>query len=111
MRTDSVTPNRRVGRRAQLLARNFLGSLLRGLWLLGLAGALCGCQELTYAGPNGERFMRFCLGTVTAVGSLSIDAGTNGVRRVELRNYQNDANQALGTVTEAAVRAALQGAK
>jgi len=73
--------------------------------------AACGCQQLTYTGPNGERFSRLSFGTVTTVGLLAIETGTNGLRRVELRNYHNDANQALGTVTEAAVRAAIQGAK
>ena len=32
-------------------------------------------------------------------------------RRVELRGYTNDSTTALGAVTEAAVRAAIQGAK
>ena len=40
-----------------------------------------------------------------------VEIGTNGVRRVELRGYRNDATQALATVTEAAVRAALSQAK
>jgi len=56
---------------------------------------------------SGERFSRFCFGSKTAIASLSVEAGTNGVRRVELQGYQSDANQALGTVTEAAVRAAV----
>lgn len=83
-----------------------------------LAAALClgaavvligtGCQVLTYSGPNGERFSRSSLGAKTAIGSLTVEAGTNGVRRVELRGYTNDSTQALGVVTEAAVRAALQ---
>jgi hypothetical protein len=40
-----------------------------------------------------------------------VEADTNGVRRVQMRGYQNDTSQALGTVTEAAVRAAIQGVK
>ena len=83
--------------------------------LLAFAGLLaalaCGCQVLTYTGPNGEKFSRRLFGTTTAIASLSVEADTNGVRRVELRGYTNDATQALGTVTEAAVRAAMQGAK
>ena len=39
------------------------------------------------------------------------EADTNGVRRVDLHGYQNDSSQALGAVTEAAVRAALAGAE
>ncbi len=68
----------------------------------------CGCQSLTYTGPSGERFTRSSLGTATAVASLTVEAGTNGLRRVELRGYTADPNQALGTVTEAAVKAAIQ---
>ena len=80
--------------------------------LVTLVTALaCGCQVLIYDGPNGERFSRSSLGANTSISSLSVEAGTNGLRRVELRGYQNDSTQALGAVTEAAVRAALQGAK
>jgi hypothetical protein len=68
----------------------------------------CGCQVLTYTGPNGERFSRSSIGSTTSIASLSIETGTNGVRRVRMQGYQNDPSQALGIVTEAAVRAALQ---
>jgi len=81
---------------------------------LGLALAvplLSGCQILTYVGPTGERFSRCSLGATTAISALVVEAGTNGLRRVEMRGYQNDSTQALGIVTEAAVRAAIQGAK
>ncbi len=77
-------------------------------YLLLLPLALCGCSMLSYTGPGGERFSRFSFGSKTAIASLSVEAGTNGVRQVNLQGYQNDANQALGTVTEAAVRAAMQ---
>jgi hypothetical protein len=70
-----------------------------------------GCQVLTYRGPNGERFVRSSFGANTSIASLSVEGDTNGIRRVELRGYQNDATQALGTVTEAAVRAAMQAAQ
>jgi hypothetical protein len=73
--------------------------------------AATGCSLISYTSPTGERFTRSSLGVNTSVSSLSVETGTNGVRRVELRGYQNDSSQALGTVTEAAVRAALQGAK
>ena len=69
------------------------------------------CQVLTYHGPNGERFSRSSLGSTTSISSLTVESDTNGLRRVELHGYQNDSTQALGTVTEAAVRAALQGVK
>jgi hypothetical protein len=69
---------------------------------------LCGCQVLTYTGPSGEHFVRSSMGANVAVAELAIEAGTNGLRRVELKGYQNDSGQALGIVTEAAVRAALQ---
>ena len=70
-----------------------------------------GCTMLSYTGPNGERFSRSSLGSTTALSSLVVEADTNGVRHVELRGYTNDSAQALGAVTEAAVRAALQGAR
>lgn len=76
-----------------------------------LAAALCGCTVLTYHGPNGERFCRSSLGTATAVSSLTVESGTNGLRRVELHGYTNDSTQALGTVTEAAIKAALEATK
>jgi len=72
---------------------------------IGLLAA--GCQVLTYTGPNGEHFSRTSLGATTTLASLTVEADTNGIRRVELRGYTNDTAQALGTVTEAAVRAAL----
>ena len=72
---------------------------------------LCGCQVLAYRSPQGEKFTRSSLGSKTAIQSLSVEADTNGVRRVQLQGYTNDSTQALGAVTEAAVRAALQGAK
>jgi hypothetical protein len=84
-------------------------NLLAGLCLLALVTS--GCQVLTYRGPNGERFSRGSLGATTAISSLTVEADTNGLRRVDLRGYTNDSTQALGAVTEAAVRAALQSAK
>ena len=66
------------------------------------------CQVLTYTGPNGERFTRSALATTTSISSLSVETDTNGIRRVQMEGYQNDATQALGIVTEAAVRAALR---
>jgi len=82
---------------------------LSALTLLPLA--LCGCQVLTYSSPSGETFTRASLGANTTISSLTVEATTNGLRRVELHGYQNDAAQALGTVTEAAVKAAVQSAK
>jgi len=76
-----------------------------------LVSLASGCQFLSYDGPNGERFSRSSLGASTSISSLTVESDTNGLRRVELRGYQNDSTQALGTVTEAAVRAALQSAK
>lgn len=67
-----------------------------------------GCTVLSYSSPTGERLTRGCLGGNTSVASLAIETGTNGLRRVELQGYRNDSTQALSTVTEAAVRAALQ---
>ena len=81
------------------------------MFLLALALAATGCQVLTYSSPNGERFTRSSLGANTSIQSLAIEAGTNGLRRVELRGYENDTSQAMGAVTEAAVRAAIQGVK
>jgi len=81
------------------------------LQILALALTLLlptGCQVLTYSGPNGERFSRSSFGANISIASLSFEAGTNGLQRLDLRGYQNDSTQALGVVTEAAVRAALQ---
>jgi hypothetical protein len=80
-----------------------------GLGLVAAAALGCGCTVVTYHGPSGERFTRAALGSTTAISSLAIESGTNGLRRVELRGYTNDSNQALGAVTEAAVRAAIAG--
>jgi len=78
---------------------------------LALLAVLTGCTVLAYRSPGGERFTRASLGSATALSSLTVEAGTNGLRRVVLQGYTNDSTQALGTVTEAAVRAALQNAK
>ena len=86
-------------------------TLLTLCTLLTLLPAVTGCQVLTYTGPTGERFMRGSLGAKTAIASLSVDADTNGVRHLELKGYENDTVQALGAVTEAAVKAAVQGVK
>jgi len=72
---------------------------------------LCGCQVLSYTSPTGERFTRSSFAAATSISSLSVESTTNGIHRVELRGYTNDSSQALGAVTEAAVRAAIQGAK
>jgi hypothetical protein len=71
--------------------------------------ALCGCSVLTYTSPDGEKFTRSSLGADTTISSLTVETNTNGVRRVDLRGYRNDHTQVLGTVTEAAVRAAIEG--
>ena len=73
--------------------------------------ATTGCQVLTYTSPTGEHFTRSSLGSTTSLTSLSLLSETNGLRRVELRGYKNDSNQALGTVTESAVRAAIGAIK
>jgi len=84
-------------------------NLLAVLTLLTISAT--GCQVLTYSSPTGERFTRSSLGANTSIHSLSVETGTNGIRKVQLRGYQNNETEALGSVTEAAVRAAIQGAK
>jgi len=92
----------------RLHPRSRAGSAVAALaTLAALAGT--GCQMLTYTSPQGERFYRGSLGATTSISSLSIESDTTGLRRMQLQGYQNDSTQALGTVTEAAVRAALQG--
>jgi hypothetical protein len=76
-----------------------------------LAILATGCQVLTYTSPTGERFTRSSLGANTSIHSLSVESTTNGVRKVHLNGYQQDQTQALGAVTDAAVRAAIQAAK
>jgi len=75
---------------------------------LALTLLTTGCQVLTYSSPTGERFTRSSLGANTSIHSLSVETGTNGLRKVQLRGYQNNETEALGAVTEAAVRAAIQ---
>ena len=72
---------------------------------------LTGCQVLTYTAPTGEHFTRSSLGSTTSIHSLAFESSTNGLRRVELRGYKNDSSQALGIITESAVRGAVQGLK
>jgi hypothetical protein len=86
-------------------------SRLTYLTLSVLLLASAGCTVLTYTAPTGEHFTRGSLGANTSISSLAIEAGTNGVRRVELRGYQQDGSQALSAVTEAAVKAAIESAK
>jgi hypothetical protein len=93
---------KRAGKSRTIFGRDVL---LLGA-VLGLVAT--GCQVLTYSGPNGERFSRSSFASKTTIASLTLEAETNGVRRVQLQGYQNDPTQALGIVTEAAVRAALQ---
>ena len=76
-----------------------------------IASLSTGCTVLSYTAPTGEHFTRGSLGANTSISSLAIEAGTNGVRRVELRGYQQDGSQALSAVTEAAVKAAIESAK
>jgi hypothetical protein len=90
-------------RGAAPLARAF--GLLSGILLTAIAGP--GCSMLTYTSLGGDHFYRCSLGSKTAIASLAVEAGTNGIRRVELQGYQNESSQALSAVTEAAVRAAI----
>ena len=69
------------------------------------------CTVTSYTSPSGERFTRSSLGANTSLHSLAFEATTNGLRRVELHGYQEDNAQALGAVTEAAIRTAIQSAK
>jgi outer membrane lipoprotein SlyB len=73
--------------------------------------ATTGCQVLRYESASGEKFTRSSLGTTTAISSLTVESGTNGFRRVHLHGYQSDGTQALGAITEAAVRGAVSAAK
>jgi hypothetical protein len=73
--------------------------------------ALSGCTMLTYTSPSGEKFTRSAVGSTTSISSLSVEADTNGFRKVELRGYTNDSSSALGAITEAAIKAAIQSAK
>ena len=59
----------------------------------------------------GQRIKRYREEKGMSQNALAVETGTNGIRRVELHGYQNDSSQALGAVTDAAVRAAIQSAK
>jgi hypothetical protein len=103
----SISEDRAAGNSARRERRSY--RRIVGLAaVMGIAGLLCaGCSVLSYSSPSGEHFSRLSLGVKTAIAALNVEAGTNGVRRLQLQGYQTDANQALGTVTEAAVRAAI----
>lgn len=96
---------------ARSVTAGALSTLCRRSALAGLLAAAAlgaGCTVVTYRNPDGEQFSRLAVGSRTSLSGLAIETGTNGVRRVELRGYQHESTQALGTLTEAAVRAALQ---
>lgn len=98
----------RLCRESRSRSRQLLTLAWSTAWLAG-AGMLCtGCTAISYTGPAGERFSRVALGASTSLTALEIETGTNGVRQVRLQGYRQDASEALGSVTEAAVRAAIQ---
>src|SRR3989442_788414 len=46
-----------------------------GAWLVLMAliaPLLGGCQSLSYVGPNGERFSRRSVGTITSISALAV---------------------------------------
>src|SRR5881296_1866196 len=53
-------------------------TLLTYLTFLAFLALTCGCQALTYAGPDGERFSRRSLGVTTSISALVIETGSNG---------------------------------
>jgi len=91
--------------------KNRIAHAILAIHIAAAATLFCGCQVLTYTSPTGEHLARGCLGSNIAISALTVETDTNGVRRVELHGYQNDSAQALGAVTDAAVRAAIQSAK
>ena len=118
MRQKKMNPNIRISKTefATVTSPAQRQPVLRFPFLLvlssmGMGLMVSGCTFLTYTGANGEHISRGALGASTAIASLSLETSTNGVRRVELRGYQSETTQAMGAVTEAAVRAALQGVK
>jgi hypothetical protein len=99
--------------RLRKLKRRRRGPIVGRIGLLATVSAhlLCGCQVLTYTSPTGERFTRSALGAKLSISRLAVSSDTNGLRKVEMQGYVGDSTQALGIITEAAVRAAIQGAK
>jgi hypothetical protein len=95
----------------RFLANTTRGRLIVCATMIAAAVTLGGCTVVSYSNANGEHFSRLSLGASTAIAGLEVQSGTNGLRQLRLQGYQNENSQALGTVTEAAVRAALQGAK
>jgi hypothetical protein len=100
-------PPARKEKEKQNNMKKTLFSVLAPVGLLTLTG----CQVLSYSGPSGEHFTRTSFAANTTISSLRVEADTNGLRRVELKGYQNDSTQALSTVTDAAVKAAIQSVK
>jgi hypothetical protein len=93
--------------------KNRLSRISRISWFnsfCALLSVCAGCQVLTYKSATGERFTRSSLGSNLAISSLSVTADTNGMRSVNLQGYQNDSTQALGAVSDAAVKAAIAAA-
>jgi hypothetical protein len=78
---------------------------------LALAAVTTGCQVLTYSSPNGERFTRSTIGNKTSIAHLSVTSSTNGMHKVDLKGYQDDSTEALGVITDAAIKAAISAAK
>ena len=76
-----------------------------------LTSLLTGCTILSYKSPTGEHFTRTSLGGKTSISHLTVESKTNGVHKVDLRGYKDDTTEALGTITDAAVRAAITAAK
>ena len=97
-------------RRKMNIQKRMIQSIL-AISLVLVTALASGCQLLTYENPMGERLSRTSLGSNTSISSLTVETDSHGLRRVELHGYQNDSSQALGTVTEAAVRTAIQSAK
>jgi hypothetical protein len=73
--------------------------------------AATGCTVLTYKSETGEHFVRSSLGSKTSIAHLSVESRTNGVHKVDLRGYKDDNTEALGAITDAAIKAAISAAK
>lgn len=73
-----------------------------------LSVLVSGCNVTRYASPTGEKFSRWAIGARTSVSSLRVETGTNGLRQLDLKGYQNDTAATAAAVTESAVRAAVQ---
>lgn len=68
---------------------------------------LCGgCISTSFESQDGIKFKRTALGNKTTLGNLTMELGTNGVRKLVLKSYGNDQTALAVEIAEAVARGA-----